>query len=123
MHTESDRRHLPSVIERFVLRGGIRTTFPPGSFGQTSEQINSVEAFLSPAEATPRETLREKDDAGSNSTKGVKKGGSKEGREVFIFSRVDTKTSGGLHYGGPKGRITHRRCRLDWIFRLLELLS
>lgn len=74
MHTESDRRHLPSVIERFVLRGGIRTTFPPGSFGQTSEQINSVEAFLSPAEATPRETLGEKDDAGSNSTKGVKKG-------------------------------------------------
>lgn len=46
MHTESDRRHLPSVIERFVLRGGIRTTFPPGSFGQTSEQINSVEAFF-----------------------------------------------------------------------------
>lgn len=45
--------------------------------------------------------------------KTCQKRGLKEGCEVFILSRVDTKTSGGLH-GGPKGRITHRRCRLDF---------
>lgn len=66
--------------------------------------------------------LREKDDAGQVPIQQkVSKRGLNKGREVFIFSRVDTKTSGGLHHRGPKGRITHRRCGLDWIFRQLEL--
>lgn len=96
MHTESDRRHLPSVIERFVLRGRHQDNFSAGFFWTNKWADQFSGSFLSSAEATPRETLtcwgKRMMPGRFQFNKRCQKRGSKEGREVFIFSRVDTKT-------------------------------
>lgn len=97
-------------MERSVLRGGIRTTFQPGAFEQTSERINLVFVSCRGEAQGTLGTPEERADAGRFPFQ--RKGSNK----VFVSFQV-----GGLRHGGTEGRVTHR-CHLNWTCRLLELL-